>query len=231
MLSFENVALSRQKTVVLEDISFVITPGEIVAILGASGAGKSSIFRLLIGEMSPTLGSIRLDDFLLRDLSSSSLQLYRRQIGVIFQDFRLLPQKTVFENIAFALQVCGEESLIMDRVPELIDLVGLKDQAHRFPRELSGGEKQRVAIARALVHDPKILLADEPTGNLDPKNSREIGEIFKKLSQEKGLTLLFATHDPLLVQKLNPRVIRLEKGKVQFDERRCPLEKAFAGII
>jgi cell division transport system ATP-binding protein len=172
-----------------------------------------------------------LDDFLLRDLSSSSLQLYRRQIGVIFQDFRLLPQKTVFENIAFALQVCGEESLIMDRVPELIDLVGLKDQAHRFPRELSGGEKQRVAIARALVHDPKILLADEPTGNLDPKNSREIGEIFKKLSQEKGLTLLFATHDPLLVQKLNPRVIRLEKGKVQFDERRCPLEKAFAGII
>ena len=231
MLTFKNVGLNLGPNAVLSDLSFSVKPGEVVAILGASGAGKSSLFSLLVAEKKPSHGEILLDDISLGDLSATSVQRYRRQIGVIFQDFRLLPQKTVFENVAFALEVCGQAEQVKTRVPELLKLVGLKAKADHFPRQLSGGERQRVSIARALAHDPKMLIADEATGNLDPKNSREIAELLQYLNQKTNLTLMFATHDPVLVQKLNPRVIRLEKGQVRFDKHRCTLKEAFADLL
>ena len=232
MLQFKNVFLSVNKKVeILRNINFEINPGEIVALLGGSGAGKSSIFKLLIGEKKPTSGSIKLDNFSLEELDLPSLQRYRRQIGIVFQDIRLLSQKTVWQNIAFALEVCGKEDEISKKVPKLLKIVGLQDKHNAFPETLSGGEKQRVAIARALVHDPKILIADEPTGNLDPKNSREIGDLFKKIHDEQGLTIFLSTHDIALVSSLNPRIIRIEEGKVVFDEKKCSMERAFSGIL
>ena len=231
MLTFKNVGLDIGTNAVLSELDFSVKPGEIVAILGASGAGKSSLFSLLIGEKKPSKGEILLDEISLGDLSFTSVQQYRRQIGIIFQDFRLLPQKTVFENIAYALEICGQVDLVKTRVPELIKLVGLQNKKDRFPRELSGGERQRVSIARALAHDPKMLIADEATGNLDPRNSREIAELLLHLNQQTNLTLMFATHDPVMVQKLNPRVIRLEGGKIRFDRTGCQLAEAFADLL
>lgn len=231
MLKFDGVTLEMGGNVVLRDISFEVMPGEMVAILGISGAGKSSLFRLLTGEWRPTKGRILLDEFSLSDLSADSLQKYRRQIGIAFQDFRLLPQKTVFDNIAFALEVCGLEERIEKRVPELLELVGLSHRRDAFPHELSGGEKQRTAIARALVHDPKILIADEVTGNLDPKNSRDIAELLLHLNTTRGMTILFSTHDVVLVEGMRPRVVRLEEGKILFDKKDCSIEKAFEGVM
>lgn len=231
MLQFQNVSYAIGTNQILQNINFKVNPGELVAILGASGAGKSSVFRLLISEIKPTLGHIKLDNFSLEDLSFDGIQDYRRQVGIVFQDFRLLPQKTVFENVAFALEACGEEHKIKTKVPELLELVGLKDKAQSFPRMLSGGEKQRVAIARALVHDPKILIADEATGNLDPKNSREIADVFRRLNQFHNMTIFFATHDPVLVERLAPRIIRLESGEIIIDQYPCSMEDAFDGIL
>ena len=202
-----------------------------MALLGSSGAGKSSIFKLLIGDIKPTKGDVQVVDLSLRELSFSGLQTYRRNIGVVFQEFHLLPSKTVYENIAYALEVCGEEDDIEKKVPELIKLVGLEKRKDHFPYQLSGGEKQRVSIARAMVHDPQILIADEATGNLDPKNSREISEIFKKLNADKKMTIIFSTHDPVLVGQLKPRVIRLEQGKIKFDKENCSVEEAFTGMV
>jgi len=230
MLQFKNVSLSLSGKLILQNINFEIEAGEMVAILGASGSGKSSLFKLLISELKPTLGKILLDEFSLGDLSFSSIQKYRRQIGIIFQDYRLLSQKTVFENIAFALEVCGKTENLEKKVKKLLKLVNLWDKKDAFPQALSGGEKQRVSIARSLVHDPKILIADEATGNLDPKNSREIADLFLKLHKEKNLTILFATHDPVLVEKLNPRIIRLGNKKLELDKKTCSLEEAFEGI-
>ncbi len=231
MLTFKNVDLQIEDKIVLNQLNFKILPGEIVAILGASGAGKSSLFSLLIGEKKPTGGEILLDDIALGDLSFSSVQQYRRQVGIIFQDFRLLPQKTVFENVAFALEVCGEDHLVKKVVPNLLKLVGLSDRSEAFPHELSGGEKQRTSVARAMVHNPKILIADEPTGNLDPKNAREISELFSYLNKKTEVTVLCATHDPTLVKNLHPRVIRLEKGSLLFDKQKCSLDEAFKGLL
>ncbi len=231
MLKFEKVSLSIGKNEILRDLSFEVTPGEMVAVLGASGAGKSSVFKLLTGEKRPTIGSIKLDQFPLENVSRSGLQKYRRQIGVVFQDFRLLKGKTVYENVAFALEVCGLEDVVQYKVPELLSLVGLSEKMHHFPKELSGGEIQRVSIARALVHDPKLLIADEATGNLDPKSSREVAEVFEKLNKEKDITILFATHDPVMIRRLSPRVIRLEDGKVLFDKKGGTPEELFEGIL
>lgn len=217
MLEFQHVSLSLGKKEVLRDMHFSVFPGELVAILGTSGAGKSSLFKLLIGEEKPTAGSLRLDNFALERLSSANLQKYRRQIGIVFQNFRLLPGKTVFENVAFALEVCGEGKSVAVKVPKLLHLVGLWDKRNQFPASLSGGEVQRTAIARALVHSPKLLLADEPTGNLDPANSKAIAELFGMLHQKEGITVVLATHDPLVIQTLLPRVIRLNQGKITFD--------------
>jgi len=231
MLILDEVGLKIGAQKVLKNISFEVLPGEVVALLGASGAGKSSLFKILTGEKKPTSGNLLLDNVSLRDLSFVSVQEYRRQIGIIFQNYRLLPKKTAFENVAFALEVCGKAHLIPKKVPEVLELVGLKGKFDKFPREMSGGEQQRVCIARALIHDPKILIADEATGNLDPKNSREIADVFRDLNQERNLTILFATHDPIMIERLAPRVIRLEGGKVEFDLKECTIDQAFSGIM
>jgi len=231
MISAKNISLSFNKHEILKNLNFSIEKGEIVAIIGASGAGKSSIFKMLIGELRPTLGSISINNIKLESLSFKGLQDYRKQIGVVFQEFHLLPTKTVYENIAYALEVSEKEEEIAIKVPKLIELVGLKNRSESFPNQLSGGEKQRVSIARALIHDPKIIIADEATGNLDPKNSREIANLFQKIQKENDLTLIFSTHDPVLVGQLTPRVIRLENKKIKFDKDNCSVEEAFSGIV
>lgn len=230
MLKFDHVSLVLGDTQVLRGLDFEVNPGEVVAVLGVSGAGKSSVFQLLTAERRASAGQVLLDGVPLGALSPKSVQKYRRQIGIVFQDFRLLPKKSVFDNVAFALEVCGEEGRISEVVPTLLELVGLSHRAEAFPHQLSGGESQRTAIARALVHDPKLLVADEATGNLDPKNSREIAELLKFLNEKRGLTVLFSTHDPVLVEQLRPRVIRLDEGKMLFDKKDCSVEKAFEGI-
>ncbi len=231
MLTFDQVSLKLGGQIVLKKLDFRVMPGEMVAILGASGAGKSSVFKLLTAEKRPTEGDVLLDSLSLRDLSVNSVQAYRRQIGIIFQNYRLLPQKTAFENVAFALEVCGKSHEIAKKVPEVLQLVGLKGKEDKFPRELSGGEQQRVCIARALIHDPKILIADEATGNLDPLNSRGIADLFAQINKERGLTILFATHDPVMVERLSPRVIRLEQGSIEFDLKQCSVDQAFVGLL
>ena len=227
MLRFEHVSFAHKNREILSDISFEIAPGEVCGVLGASGAGKSTVLKLLMGELRPTVGSVWMDSFRLEELSRRNLQKFRRQIGFVPQDLRLLPQKTVFENIAFALEVCGEDADIPTTIPPLLELVGIRAQAQSLPHELSGGEAQRLAIARALVHSPKILIADEATGNLDPENARGIGDLFRQLNEEYGLTVIFSTHDSNLIQRLKPRVLRIEKGRLSFDRPHCTMREAF----
>ncbi len=231
MLEVKNVSLSRGSTKILKNLNFTVDEGEVLAILGASGAGKSSIFRMLIGETKPTLGSILVNNLKLEDLTFDGMQTYRRQIGVVFQEFHLLPKKTVYENVAYALEVCEKEDQIETKVPELLRLVGIEKRANHFPHQLSGGEKQRCSIARAMVHDPKILIADEATGNLDPKNAREIAKLLQKLNEEKNMTVIFSTHDPVLVGQIRPRIIRLDHGKIEFDKDECSVEEGFRGMV
>lgn len=231
MLRFENIGFQIQKKKVLYDVSFSITPGEVVAVIGESGAGKSTIFKLFIGELRPTSGRIFVDQVSLGNITPRDIQRYRRQIGVVFQDFKLLPHKTVFENVAFALEVCDKESDIETRVPELLAMVGLTGKEQQFPTTLSGGEKQRLAIARALIHKPPILIADEPTGNLDPRNAREIGDLFRHLNTEHGLTIICATHDPRLVGILKPRVLKLENGTLTLDQPFSSVQDVFGEML
>lgn len=230
MIEVRHLSFVKQKKEILKNIHFSVESGEMVAILGDSGAGKSTLFRLLIAEEKPKIGKILIEGFDLSELSFSGIQQYRRSIGVVFQDFRLLPKKTVYENVAFALEICGEKASDQ-KIKSLLELVGLWEKRNAFPPALSGGEKQRTAIARALIHDPDILMADEATGNLDPKNSREVAEIFQKLHHDKKLTILFSTHDPQMVEHLAPRVIRLEEGQISFDRSDISVSEAFAGIL
>lgn len=230
MFQVQHLSLAKGNTEILKDINFSLKKGEMAAILGDSGAGKSSLFRLLIAEEKPNIGQIKVGDFCLSDLSFRGIAQYRRNIGVVFQDFKLLPKKTVYENVVFALEVCGE-NIREEEIRGLLELVGLWEKRKQFPAALSGGERQRTAIARALIHNPEILIADEATGNLDPKNSREIAELFGKLHREKGLTILFSTHDPQMISALQPRIIRLEEGKILFDRNNISVEEAFEGIV
>lgn len=219
MIVFQNVTkIYNHNTVALDKVSFKIQPNEFVSIVGRSGAGKSTIIRLLIGEEKPTKGQIFFGPYEVNKLKPSELPEYRRHIGVIFQDFKLLAQKTAFENVAFALEVEGRpEREIKEIVPQVLDMVGLRDKMHNFPKELSGGEKQRVAIARAMVNQPDVLIADEPTGNLDPFNTWEVIKLLKKIN-ELGSIVILATHDKEIVNALGERVITLENGKIIKDE-------------
>lgn len=202
----------------LNDINLTIEKGEFVFIVGRSGMGKSTLIKLIIGEDKPSTGKIMIHDWVINELTRDQLPYYRRQIGVVFQDFRLLEKKTVRENISFAMEVSGSsDSAIAKKVPEMLELVGLREKGDRFPEELSGGEQQRVAIARALVHDPKMLIADEPTGNLDIHNSMEILELLDLINQH-GTTVLVATHDKSIVDAMKKRVITIENGKIVRDE-------------
>lgn len=218
MIAFHNVSKSYNGQHVLEDITFKIAPGELVSIVGKSGAGKSTIIKLLIGEEKPQKGRVIFGAHEVNRMQSGDLPQLRRQVGIVFQDFKLLPTKTAHENIAFALEVDGRpQNEIEELVPQMLDLVGLADKGHLFPHELSGGMKQRVAIARSMIHRPSVIIADEPTGNLDHINADEIVKLLLKINQ-LGTTLILATHSKDIVNKVKRRVITLEDGKIIKDD-------------
>ena len=202
----------------LRDLDFHIKPGEFVSVVGQSGSGKSTLIRMIIAEEKPTEGSVYFDGVSLDMISRRKLPYHRRRIGTIFQDFKLLPKKTVFENIAFAMEACGFANDEIDKtVKQMIALVGLKGKENRYPHQLSGGEQQRVAIARSLVHKPKLLVADEPTGNLDSINTREIIDLLKKIN-DLGTTIVLVTHNRDVVNSLKSRVLTLENGALISDQ-------------
>ncbi len=217
MIVLTSVTKEYAGRVVLDHVSFTVQPGEFVCLTGPSGAGKSTIVNLLIRAELPTEGTIMIDEADLAKLPSSVLQLYRRRTGVLFQDYKLLSDRTVAENIAFALEVCDiPDSEIDERVDILLERLKLTNRADAFPDELSGGEKTRTALARALANKPNILIADEPTGNIDPDQSMEILQLLKEMNAE-GMTIILASHDQRVVDTLNVRVLRLEQGKIVRD--------------
>ncbi len=202
----------------LRDLDFHIKPGEFVSVVGQSGSGKSTLIKLIIAEEKATKGEIMVGGWDITNIQNSEIPTLRRQLGVIFQDFKLLSKKTVFENIAFAMEACGFANDDIDRtVKQMIALVGLKGKENRYPHQLSGGEQQRVAIARSLVHKPKLLVADEPTGNLDSINTREIIDLLKKIN-ELGTTIVLVTHNRDVVNSLKSRVLTLENGALISDQ-------------
>jgi len=219
MINFQNVSKQYNNSEpALTDVSFKIDPNEFVSIVGRSGAGKSTLVKLLIAEERPSRGRVTFGHYDVGKLKPTELPKLRRHIGVVFQDFRLLPTKSAYENIAFALEVAGRKhGEIDDLVQEVLDLVDLSDKGRNFVHELSGGEKQRVAIARAMVNRPDVIVADEPTGNLDPFNTLEIVNLLTQIN-ELGTTVILATHNKDVVNQLNKRVIVLENGRVARDE-------------
>lgn len=205
-------------TTALRGVSVTVEAGEFAYIVGPSGAGKSTFIKLLYREVEMDSGSLRVGKFDLAKIKKKDVPMLRRSLGVVFQDYKLLPRKTVFENIAYAMEVIGEKPRnIKKRVMEVLDLVGLKHKIRSFPNELSGGEQQRIAIARAIVNNPKVLIADEPTGNLDPENSWEIMNLLERINLQ-GTTILMATHNSQIVNTLRHRVIAIENGRVVRDE-------------
>lgn len=220
MLHFEKVHKEYKNGIrVLDDIDLTISEGELVSIVGHSGAGKSTLIKLLLGEENPTTGNVYFHDKPINALKGSEMLNYRRKVGVVFQDFRLIPYKTAFENIAFAMEAAGKnDEEIKEDVPHVLALVDLAEKMHSFPHELSGGQKQRVAIARAIVNRPEIIIADEPTGNLDPVNTYDIVQILKKIN-DLGTTVVLTTHNKGIIDHLGRRVITMENGKVVKDEK------------
>ncbi len=219
MIELKHINKSYQDALVLSDINVTINDGEFVSFVGRSGVGKTTIFRLLIGEGKADSGELIVNGCNVEKLSKSKIPYYRRKLGVVFQDFKLLSRKNVYENVAFTLIVSGASNKkIKELVPQAIGLVGLSGKEDRFPHELSGGEQQRCAIARSIVHQPKILIADELTGDLDAIYSWEIMEILLRINK-LGNTVLIATHDRDIVNRLNKRVITMEGGKIMKDQQ------------
>jgi cell division transport system ATP-binding protein len=221
MIRFQNITkIYPPNTIALENISFEVNKKEFVSIVGRSGAGKTTLIRLLLAEEKPTKGRIFFEGQDVHKIKRGKLPELRRKIGVVFQDYKLLPQKTAWENIAYALEVVGasDEEIEKD-VSNVLEIVGLTNRAENFPHELSGGEKQRVAIARALIHRPVAIIADEPTGNLDPYHTGEIINLLLKIN-ELGTTVILATHDKEVINALGRRVITLEEGKIIRDEEK-----------
>lgn len=211
---FEKVTKKFGNICALEEISFDVQGGEFVFLTGPSGAGKTTITKLILRELLPTSGHVKIDDTEVSKISNGKIPQFRRKIGVVFQDFRLLFDRTVFENVALPLQVVNlKKDEIKKRVDEILELVGLQERAHLFPRQLAGGELQRVCLARAIINRPEIVLADEPTGNLDPATSWQIVKLLKKINK-MGTTILMSTHNVDIVNSLKERVIKLEKGKL-----------------
>ena len=219
MVKFENVSMvypgGEQKAI--DDMSFTIEDGEFVFLVGPSGSGKTSIIKLITGEVEANAGELRVNGFDLRRIRRSKIPAMRRTIGVIFQDFRLIEDKTIYDNVAFAMHVVGATNKdIRRRVPYVLDLVGLSGREKRYPREVSGGEQQRVAVARAIVNSPQLLIADEPTGNLDPARSLELMLLMDRIN-EMGTTVLVVTHEKELVNSFSKRVVAIEEGRVISD--------------
>ncbi|MDO8566306.1 MAG: cell division ATP-binding protein FtsE [Candidatus Moranbacteria bacterium] len=219
MIRFENVAKIFPGDVsVLTGINLSVQPGEFISIVGASGAGKSTLLKLIYAEEEPTEGEIYFNERPLSHISRKHLPFFRRNIGTVFQDFKLLPERTAFENVAYALEVDGRSTADIDlEVPEILEIVGLGDKMYHFPRQLSGGEQQRVSLARALIHRPKVIIADEPTGNLDPVSANEIIQLLLQINSF-GTTVLLATHNKGVVDKLGKRVILINKGRISHDQ-------------
>ena len=218
-IKFDNVSkVYKSGSKALENVTFTIEDGEFVFLVGHSGAGKSTLIKLLIREVLPSDGNIYFDDESILDIPHKHLYEFRRRVGVVFQDFKVLKSKTVFENVAIALEVVdAPKHEINEVVPNVLSLVGLLHKKDNFPKQLSGGENQRIAIARALAHEPDVLVADEPTGMIDPKASEEVMEILEKVNS-LGTTVIMATHDQAIVDKLKKRVLRIEKGVLKSDK-------------
>ena len=218
MIEFTDVEKSyAEGNVALRGITMQIEDGEFAFLVGPSGSGKSTIIKLITGELKPTAGAVHVNGYSLERIRKREIPFLRRTVGVVFQDFRLIGTKTVYENVAFAMRVIGaQEKEIRDRVPYVLDLVGLETKAKRHPGELSGGERQRVAIARALVNNPSTIIADEPTGNLDPALSFEIMTLLQEINN-LGTTMLVVTHEKSLVEQFNKRVIAIDEGLVVSD--------------
>ena len=220
MIYFEKVSkLYSDKSVGLSDVTFSVEPKEFVSIVGHSGAGKTTLLKMLLAEERPTSGSVFFESANIHKLRKKYMNRYRRRIGAIFQDFRLLPNKTAYENIAFAMEAAGREDAEIEAdVPHVLELVDLQKKIFSFPHELSGGEKQRVAIARAIVNQPDVILADEPTGNLDPINTYEIVQILKRIN-DLGTTVILTTHNKGVIDSLRKRVITMDSGKISRDDK------------
>jgi cell division transport system ATP-binding protein len=220
MIYFDKVSkIYADDLAALKDVSFSVDPGELISIVGHSGAGKTTLLKLILGEEPPTKGGVFFDSTQIDSLNRKDIIDLRRRIGMIFQDYRLLPNKTAYENITFAMEAAGrtKEEIEAD-APQVLELVGLEEKLWNFPHELSGGEKQRVAIARAIVNQPDVIIADEPTGNLDPINAYDIIEILKKIN-EMGKTVILTTHNKGVIDALKRRVITLEDGKIVRDDK------------
>ena len=218
MITLDKVTKRYGKTKILDEVSFEVEGGEFVSIVGASGAGKTTLIHALIGAKEIDTGQIQVDRYIVSNLRRNKIQEYRRKVGIIFQDYKLLPKKTVFENVAFALEVSGHSKYFVNkRTTEVLTLVGLEEQRNKFPHQLSGGERQRTAIGRALVHAPELLIADEPTGNLDPENALALAKLLLKINKF-GTTVILASHNKDVVNAIKRRVIKLDKGRVVSDK-------------
>ena len=219
MIKFENVTKKFGEILALKNISFEVEPGEFVFITGPSGAGKTTIVKLILKEILPSEGKIKVDGEDVEKISLGKLPAFRQKIGVVFQDFKLLQDRTVFENVCLPLEVTKKEKKEIEKqVKEVLELVGLKERENLFPAQLAGGELQRTCLARAVISNPKILIADEPTGNLDPTTSWQIVKLLKKINK-MGTTVIMATHNVDIVDSLKERVIKLDKGEVLKDEK------------
>ena len=219
MIHFDNVSkVYGEESKALEDVTFQVAPEEFLSIVGHSGAGKTTLIKMLIVEDTPTAGSVFFESLDVHSIPRRQLPKYRRKIGTVFQDFKLLPHKTAYENIAFAMEANGRhDEEIAENVPQALELVGLADKLTHFPDQLSGGEKQRVAIARAIVNQPDLIIADEPTGNLDPVATYEIVQILKKIN-DLGTTIIMTTHNKGVIDALGRRVITMDKGRIVRDD-------------
>lgn len=220
MIYFDKVSKVHNggRSIAIEDVTFQVAPKEFVSIVGHSGAGKTSLLKMLIAEEAPSTGQVFFESLDVHKIPRAKLPRYRRKIGTVFQDFKLLPHKTAFENIAFAMEANGRsDAEIAENVPQALALVDLEDKIWNFPHELSGGEKQRVAIARAIVNQPEIIIADEPTGNLDPIATYEVVQILKKIN-DLGTTVIMTTHNKGVIDELGRRVITMDEGRIVRDD-------------
>ena len=219
MIYFDNVSkIYDDRSIGLEEVTLKIEPNEFVSIVGHSGAGKTTLLKMILAEEKPTSGTVFFESTNIHNINKKHMPDYRRKIGVIFQDYRLLPNRTAYENIAFAMEVAGrEEEEIQADVTHVLELVGLGRKMWSFPHQLSGGEKQRVAIARAIVNQPDLIIADEPTGNLDPVNTFEVMQLFKKIN-DLGTTVVLTTHTKDVIDSLGKRVVTMEEGRIVKDD-------------